>query len=55
MAYNHIGEEEGLHYLLLALNQEPDNPILLTNSKYLYEMDDFLMRKSMQESIADSR
>lgn len=42
MAYNHIGEEEGLHYLLLALNQEPDNPILLTNIANIYmEMDDF--------------
>lgn len=42
MVYNRIGEEEGLNLFLLALNQEPENPIILTNIANVFiEREDF--------------
>lgn len=42
MVYERIGEQEGLKLFLLALNQEPDNPIILTNIANIYiELEDF--------------
>jgi len=56
MVFNHIGEEEGLHYLLLALNQEADNPILLTNIANIYmELDDFTSAEEYAKKALQSQ
>jgi hypothetical protein len=42
MLYSHANRDDALYFFLLALNQEPGNPFLLTNIANLYiDIDDF--------------